>query len=341
MKIKSIVKKWYAIALAVILLLPGLSFIKASAAGYIEVDKLCTLTITVEGSEYAEEFKEMEIPVSLYKVADVDAAGNFTAVGAFGEMDFSVLDSETTAEDWLAFAEQAAGYASGAEVAAQTVVKTAEGADMAQAVIGDLPVGLYLVAPEDTYNPTYSYKYIFTPYLTALPFRDIELSENGTGKDEWVYEPVIGLKAGMEDQYGKLSITKNLSNYNESLGPVTFVFLVEAVNSAGVTVYSNVVSTTHSAAGNETVTLEKIPAGATVTVTEVYSGASYTASGDEVREGVVIYSEKAVEEGAAQTSVSFTNKYDGGTKGGYGVLNCFDPDGQGGWIWENPIQNEE
>lgn len=341
MKRKGIVKRGYAIALAAILLLPGLSLVKTYAADWIETDKLCTLTISVEGSEYAEDFKEMEIPVSLYKVADVDRVCNFTAIGAFENLDFSKLDSETTAEDWLAYAEQATGYMGDAEVAIQTVLKAEEGTDIAQAVIGDVETGLYLVVPEDTYNPTYSCKYIFTPYLTALPYREYEVSESGVTKDEWNYEPVIGLKAGMEEQYGKLSITKNLSNYNESLGPVTFVFLVEAVNPAGMTVYSNVVSTTHSAAGNETVTLDKIPASASVTVKEVYSGASYTASGDDIREGVIIYSDKAVEEGATQTSVSFTNEYDGGTKGGYGVLNCFEPDGQGGWIWENPIKNIE
>lgn len=338
MERSSMIKKACAIALAAILFVPGISFIQTYAANGINMDKMCILTIAADGSEYAEEFKEMEIGVSLYKVADYETTGRFTAVGAFAEMDFSEVDSETTADDWLILAEQAAGYISAAEPAAQTVVKTEEGSDVAKAVVEDMEVGLYLVVPEDTYNPEYSNKYTFTPYLTALPTYAYNSEEVITG---WNYEPVIGLKAGVEEQYGNLKITKKLENYNQSLGPVTFVFAVKAVSPTGTVVYDNVVSTTHSEAGSETVTIEDLPATATVTVTEVYSGASYTASSAEIVEGITIYSEKAVEEGAAESSVTFTNKYDGGTKGGYGVLNRFESDGAGGWIWENPTKNVE
>lgn len=327
---RSIVKRGSAIALAVILVLPGISLLKAHANNGIDTTKEGNLTITVEGNTYADELNEMEIPVSIYKVADVSVDRIYTSVDAFTEMDFSTIDSDTTAADWLVLAEQATGYTDGATAVAEAVVK-AEGTSAAKAVIDNLPVGLYLIVPEDVYTSDYTYKYTFTPYFTALPSY---VPETG-----WNYDPEVGFKVGLEEQYGKLHITKNLTDYNVSLGKVTFVFLVEGVNATGQTVYSNVVTTTHSEAGSETVTLENIPANATVTVTEVYSGASYTVSGDSVKSDIIIYSEKAVEEGATEASVSFANNYDGGLKGGYGVTNHFESDGNGGWTWENPTQS--
>ena len=105
--------------------------------------------------------------------------------------------------------------------------------------------------------------------------------------------------------------------------------------------YSEVVSTTHEGAGSETVTLDKIPAGLDVTVTEVYSGASYTIVGSD-SDSAFIWSDPAVEAGAGEeASVTFTNRYDGGNRGGYGVTNHFDSDGNGGWRWDNPTSPVE
>ena len=148
---------------------------------------------------------------------------------------------------------------------------------------------------------------------------------------------MIGLKAEGEPQYGRLNITKVLSNYNETLGRTSFVFQVEGRDETGALVYSNVISTTHEGAGSETVTLEKIPAGLTVTVTEVYSGASYELV-DSGEKDVLIWSDAAVASGEhSEASVSFANRYGGGNRGGYGVTNHFDSDGSGGWKWVNPV----
>lgn len=344
MKMKNLVKKGSAIALAAVLLLPGVSLLKANAANAIDTEQPCTLTIgvAVEEYDYVNGFTDMEIPVALYKVADVDAGGNFTAVGAFAEMDFSVLSDTTTADDWMKLAEQANGKLSETvEPTASTVVKTEEGADEARAAVENLEVGLYLVVPEDCYNPDYSYHVTFTPYLTALPTNAYALPEYGTGEDAWDYKPAIGLKAGTEEQFGKLSITKILTNYNATLGPVTFVFEIEGKDALGEVIYSNVVTTTHTQAGNETVTLENLPAAMNVTVKEVYSGASYEASSAELVEGLVINSEAAVEAGLEEAKASFTNQYDGGLKSGYGVNNHFESNGEGGWIWSSSTQNVE
>jgi len=326
-----------ALALAVLLGLSGLVQIRTQAATGIETGRLCTLTVSVADSEYKEEFNEMKIPVSLYRVADVDVSGRYAPVEPFKGMDFSSLGSETKAEDWTVLAEEAVECLEGTEVpAVQTKeAAAAEGStEAAGAVFEDLATRLYLVVPEAAYNKDYTVRYLFTPYLTALPSSEYTLT--GAGSDEWNYDTVIGLKAEGEPQYGRLNITKVLSNYNETLGRTSFVFQVEGRDETGALVYSNVISTTHEGAGSETVTLGQIPAGLTVKVTEVYSGASYELV-DSPEKDALIWSDAAVASGEhSEASVSFTNRYGGGNRGGYGVTNHFDSDGSGGWTWVNP-----
>lgn len=131
--------------------------------------------------------------------------------------------------------------------------------------------------------------------------------------------------------FGNLEISKTLTSYNTSLKEVTFVFQVEAVNAKGKTVYSNVVSTTHSAAGTKKVVIEDLPEGATVTVTEIYGGASYEATGSkEVKVQIV---------GGDTVSAEFTNTYDDKLVPGYGVTNHFELDENNDWQWSQLKDN--
>lgn len=345
MKISRRVRTGYALALAGILALPGLSLMRTQAAGAIDPGAECSLTVTVEESEYAEDFNDMNIPVSVYKVADVDSVGNYTAAGAFSGMDFSGISSDTTAEQWLEMGKQAEEIREKAEPAPEpsgtvTVQKEAGSTEAAKGTIRDLATGMYLVVPAETYNRDYTVKYVFSPYLTALPGNPYATGNYGEGQDEWDYNPVIGLKAEGEPQTGKLIITKTLTNYNETLGKTSFVFEITSKekDAAGNPLYSNVVSTTHEGPGDQSVTLEGLPAGITVTVKEIYSGASYTLDGSGESD-VLIWSDPAVDAGAGETaSVAFRNKYDGGNRGGYGVTNHFTSDGNNGWTWENPTE---
>lgn len=344
MKISKRVRTGYALALAGILALPGLSLLTTQAAGAIDTGAKCSLTVTVEESEYAKDFNDMSIPVAVYKVADVDSVGKYTAAGAFAGMDFSNISSTTTAEQWMELGKQAEEIRVTAEPAPEpsgevTVQKEAGSTEPAKGTIRDLATGMYLVVPAETYNKDYTVKYVFNPYLTALPGNPYASSEDyGEGSDEWDYNPVIGLKAEGEPQTGKLIITKVLTNYNETLGKTSFVFEITGKDSTGKVVYSNVVSTTHEGPGEQSVTLEGLPAGITVTVKEIYSGASYTLDGaGEADE--LIWSDPAVDAGLGETaSVTFRNKYDGGNRGGYGVTNHFASDGNDGWTWENPTE---
>ena len=208
MKISKRVRNGYALALAFALALPCLVKVQTQAAQAIDVDEDCSLTVSVADSEYRDEFSDLSIPVSLYKVADVDASGRYTMADAFAELkgSFDKIGSGTTAEEWSELTKEAVGCLEGLDpeypVYTAKVEKTAGGADAAEGVFTGLKPGMYLVAPEAVYDKDYAVQYQFTPYLTALPSSNYALS--GAGSDEWNYHTTIGLKADSQELPGKL-----------------------------------------------------------------------------------------------------------------------------------------
>lgn len=338
MKISKRLTKGCALTLAFLLTVPFMGRMQTQAANGIDTGKEdCSITVAAEQEGYEGGYGKEGIPVALYKVADVNVSGKFTAIDTFNGIDFNSVgeasDSKVTADAWRALAEEAAMHLKGVvPVDQKNVVPGAEGTAGASAKFTGLATGLYLIVPAESYNDDYSVKYKFTPYLTALP--SSEYAMTGAGSDEWVYETEVGLKMESEQQYGKLNIRKNLADYNTSLGQASFVFQVEGRDERDVLVYSNVISTTHTGAGEVTAVLDKVPAGLKVTVTEVYSGASYELDGDGTKTADIV-SDAAVGAGAGnEASVSFTNRYGGGNRGGYGVTNQFDKDGNNNWQWK-------
>ena len=180
------------------------------------------------------------------------------------------------------------------------------------------------------------YTYAFLPQLVSLPTKAAD--ENGvinTGNPgEWIFDMAVNLKPERLDRYGSLEIVKTLAEY-ETMGGVqesaTFVFEVTGRLGDEI-VYSNVESITFTAAGQERVTLDRIPAKAEVTVREVYSGSSYelTVPGDRT---ATIAADDIV-------SVEFENEYDGRRTNGHGIKNQFLYDEAGGWSWySSPAQD--
>ena len=292
-------------------------------------------------------------------MADVDSVGKYTTAEAFAGLDVGSISSATTAQDWADMARKADEIREAAgdavkPAATQDVEKAEGGSQPAEAVFRDLHTGMYLIVPAETYNSDYSVKYVFTPYLTALPGNPYATGGGtgddayGTGEDRWEYDTTIGLKAAAEPQVGKLTIMKTLSNFNETLGRVSFVFEVIGRDTDGTVVYKNIISTTHDTADTQSVTLENIPAGCYVTVTEVYDGPSYTFDSPTVVSDLLIWSDAAIaakEAGEGSAAIAdaaipvapFTNRYDEGNRGGYGVTNQFERDEDGGWSWSTSI----
>lgn len=211
--------------------------------------------------------------------------------------------------------------------------------------------------------------YTFAPELISLPAKEPDadgiISTAGSG--DWIYGSTVYLKPEQHTRYGYLEIVKDLLTYESFAGQseeATFVFQVEAVLN-GQSVYSDVKTLVFTGAGKDSVVIDKIPVGAAVTVTEVYSGASYTLK--EISQGY--YAQDVSPDGGNSAayapagnvstrevtgfaieanrvaSVKFTNDYDHRQAGGHGVINRYEY-GEDGWAaegaqqqWTNPAQN--
>lgn len=339
MKISRNLKRGYALALAALLALPFVNLMQTKAAGAIIQDRECELTVAVDTTQTvwgtgvgagasAEDFEHMIIPVKVYKVADVNASAEFTSTAEFEGLDFNIVMKDTNAATWENLAKGAVEKLNGVEPTKTGAIENGN-----SAVIDGLDVGMYLIMPQETFNSDYTRKYVFTPYLTALPSSDY--TQTGAGSDDWQYDRTIYLKGEAQPQFGKLTINKTLSNYNETLGLTTSVFEIVGKDAQGNVVYTNVASITHDGAGEKSVTIENIPVGIEVTVTEVYAGASYEIAGGNVKPATIV-SDAAVSNGSPAASVAFTNKYNGGNDSGYGLMNEFKVGDDGAWEWTKP-----
>ena len=110
MKISRKGKTGCALVLTALMTLTGLSMEQTYAAKGIELDKKdCSIEVSVAigkngdvqgNEEYLKDFHAMNIPVNLYRVADVDVTGQkFTPVSPLTSVDLSGISSTTTADD--------------------------------------------------------------------------------------------------------------------------------------------------------------------------------------------------------------------------------------------------
>ena len=89
--------------------------------------------------------------------------------------------------------------------------------------------------------------------------------------------PTVEVPEEEMTETGSIVIEKDLKLYNQSQGNATFVFEVSVKNKE--TIKKEYVSLVFSTAEKQSVTIEDIPVGAEVTVTEVYSGGAYEVVG--------------------------------------------------------------
>lgn len=283
-------------------------------AGGIETGKACAVTLKLDG-QY-EELDSMPIPVDLYRVASVGQDGRYTVLEGFQKVDLSKVGSETTAQVWADLAVQAAEavQAGGIAPAAATELKAQPGQDRPSARVEGLPTGMYLVSAGTVESAEYTYDFI--PYLVALP--NNYYYKEPAGDDTWVYDVGSELKPEQAVRYGSIRIEKALPSYNATLGGASFVFQVEAEKD-GKKVYSDVVSISFDAPGVRSLQVDGIPAGARVTVTEVYSGSAYRAVTDGPQTVTIV----AEGEEGDPVPVRFENTYDPKPNSGSGIVNHF------------------
>lgn len=303
--------------LAFALLLSSAVISRVQAAVEIDTNQKGTVTFQLDGE--FEELKELEIPVKLYQVAEVDTSGAYKALTGFEDLKLEEITSETTAAEWEEKATLASEIIDGKENAQEDTSCTLTGGT---GKVEELSLGMYLVKAETVLSPEYEYS--FTPYLISVPNNYWAT----TGDDTWVYDVTTGLKPGQENRLGSLIIEKQLDSYNATLGPASFVFQVEGEKDYEQ-VYSNVVSIVFDGAGTKSAQIDELPAGATFTVTEIYSGASYTLTTAPSQTAKII----AEGEEGSPVSVSFTNTYDERMNGGASIVNHF-TNTDGVWDWQ-------
>ena len=333
------IKKGSAILLAAALVFSALALPKAYAAvGIVEPEGGCSVEFSAPTSTFSE-LSTLEIPVHLYKVANIGVGGDCTPVTGI-DTSLAVIDSNTTADEMktLAAALKTEVETDGISVTKDAVLKNGAGN------VSGLGIGLYLILPE-TVNSAYN-KYEFSPVVISLPSNNYY----DNGNDTWIYDVEVDLKAEKSDRYGDLKINKTVDEYNATVGGATFVFQVEATKTdvdtdETKTVYSNVVSLTFNGPGTESVLIQDLPAGAVVTVTEIYSGAGYKLSSARTQTVTIVAKEENEVEQLSETTVqgspvevSFLNTYDEGMNGGSGVVNSFSY-AEGEWTWQQKAES--
>ena len=316
--------------LAVALTFPLLTLPGAKAASAIDTGQKCSIEFDISGN--SSELLSASIPVNLYKVASVDESGNYTVTDAFTGLDLSSVSADnldTAAATWAARAKEAQGKLTDSD--GKTVVEPTETVTLqnGRGTATGLKTGLYLVDTPKVITPNYTYT--FTPYLVSLPTNNYY--NNDQTSDDWIYDltkeynSAVGLKTEQHVRYGDLVINKELVDHNATFGDeATFVFQIDIKKPDGKK-ETRIEELTFSAAGDDSVTITKIPAGSTVVVNEIYSGASYQLTSDrnQIDQTVKIIATDEKEAGKAGTAVevSFTNEHNGRTNGGYGIKNNF------------------
>lgn len=307
--------------LAVALTFPLLTLPGAKAASAINTGQKCSIEFDISGN--SSELLSASIPVNLYKVASVDESGNYTGIGAFSKLDLSSVSADNLDAAAATWAERAA---EAKKLLKDDTEPTTTTLTQGRGTATGLDTGLYLVDTPKVITPNYTYT--FTPYLVSLPTNNY-YSGNGAS-DDWIYDltkesnSAVGLKPEQHVRYGNLVINKELVDHNATFGNnATFVFQID-ITTLDKKTETRIEELTFNAAGSHSVTIEKIPAGSHVKVTEVYSGASYElASAKSQETDIIANPEKETEVEFKPAKVSFINKHDGRTNGGYGVKNNF------------------
>ena len=320
--------------LAVALTFPLLTLPGAKAASAINTGQKCSIEFDISGN--SSELLSASIPVNLYKVASVDESGNYTGIGAFSKLDLSSVSADNLDAAATTWAERAA---EAKKLLKDDTEPTTTTLTQGRGTTTGLDTGLYLVDTPKVITPNYTYT--FTPYLVSLPTNNY-YSGNGAS-DDWIYDltkehnSAVGLKPEQHVRYGNLVINKELVDHNATFGNnATFVFQID-ITTLDKKKETRIEELTFSAAGSHSVTIEKIPAGSHVKVTEVYSGASYElASAKSQETDIIANPEKETEVEFRPAEVSFINKHDGRTNGGYGVKNNFKLDENGQYQYTKP-----
>ncbi len=275
---------------------------------------------------WLQSHPEDGLDIRLHRIAGIDSAGAYALTADFanvaGLAGIASIGPDTKAVEWEAFATAAMGAIGNREAEKSCV---AGYADLAGGcLMNELALGLYLVEIQD-FNAGDD-MYSFVSYLIAVPGYDA----NGG----YIYDVEAGLKPMKSDRTGSLVIRKILPECRVEYAGSTFVFEIAAVKN-GKTVYNDVQSIVFTEHGIKELRIDGIPAGSTVTITEVYSGSCYEA--EVPSHSVTIYADDTA-------TAEFRNIYDDDApRNGASAVNHMTVDkgenGAMGLVWEKRAES--
>lgn len=266
-------------------------------------------------------------------VLDAAAAPSYTARGTLGAAPTSVT---VPGGMYLVLAHSSADAA-----VADYAVKTTDAAGKATyATKADGETKRYLFAPMLVTAPVKKTASLGSTSITAgdekveitIPAAD---SNTAADRGDWADAASLVVKVGVTDLEGSLKITKNLLNHETMEGRAdkdTFIYRIESDKG-----FSGAESIVFESGGStKSVVVDHIPMGATVTVTEIYTGSDYKPVGESVKTAKITPSDPETGEGMAE--VVFSNEHNGGHKGGGSVKNTYGTTSNDGgitWTWSD------
>ena len=147
MKMRKRIKKGSTWFLALTVFMSAMVISDVNAANGIDVDEDCSIHFELSGDLDKEfsELKDLEVPVKLYKVADVTVSGIYNSLEEYKGLDLEKVDSDTTAARWEEMAQKAQEIVTETkkEPTAEVVLENGKG------VAENLKTGMYLVAAEE------------------------------------------------------------------------------------------------------------------------------------------------------------------------------------------------
>lgn len=344
-----------AAALLVTVLAFGLLFrvsgLSGAAADPIDFDHACSIRAIAGSPEQAADLAG-KLQIDLYRIAAAEEVSVYDTYSYTFEPDFEEVEEiyhkDSEQPDWKRMAQKAAEL-----IFAENSGIQPAASGLAGETVPVPGCGLYLVIARGRELSVEEYKttvrqrdddtgeavekiatsaqsdtctYIYEPELVSIPNKAAEegtLLNTTAGNGTWIYEVDVTLKP-TEERFGSLEIVKELQGY-ETGSEAVFVFQIDAVLN-GENVYSNVVSITFGSAGEKSVIVDRIPAGAQVTVTEIYSGAGYKVVSPITVTPADLISVKDI------LKVHFTNDYADTPGAGGGITNHFEYVIDG-WEW--------
>lgn len=276
--------------------------------------------LTLRVADDKSEVKDVSAQVNLYRIATGSKDATYDTynfafdVAAFAKLGEGYDPQTMSNESWQRMADAAK------KIVEENKIKPDATAPVGEKITG-LADGIYLALIPNTTSDTY--EFTFVPSLVAVPGK---VGEDGapvynTASGSWTNEVTAVVKWSMAPLYGKLLINKTVKDFSGE--PATFVYHIVDAETGGEK-YENYAAVQYTAKGVQSTTVGKIPAGMTVNVTEVNTGARYQVVGAAEQTAVISADQDA--------AVDFVNEPDDSGKKGHGIENhfVFDEDYNGG-----------